>query len=527
MQKERCSEKHPTERKNWRGLSTRDSSEQKLEVYHQRIPELQKRLRKSKKVESSLWYPMPYRLRSCLSQINGSQKLSGSSSPYLTSPWPCTTVMHPQTRHWCSIPWISPRQRTASLLGTLTVTPQAGVTKTWLQKVKNLKIGRCKTIKTDKSAKALTFTTAILRVAKQSITRGARKDYTPKWSEELQNLNEEVSKARSKVAEDPSDDNNINLKKTAAKLTVEPNKAVRKSWQEKSESLNFDKEGSRLLRLVKALNGDHDCKGAPVAMEQDGETLTGKDSANDLLKQYQSPGQLNFNQEKITSAEEEVQRDLTTTDEKEPAHEVMRFPLTAQELDTALSKLNFKVDSRPWQSFKWYALQTWHPSKKKAPAAVQCQLEIGTHPKDVGKKQSRSPSTSLGSPKTCQKATTPLALRADCENWWRGSWTTGWFGIWRQITSLWMNRLDLGNTVQQRTKWPTFHNSLRMGSRRSNIQWQSGSTLKRGSRRSGQYSSWNYSEIMSGTTCYAGSPSSWKLKKHESACKGKGVAQVT
>ena len=75
---------------------------------------------------------------------------------------------------------------------------------------------------------------------------------------------------------------------------------------EKTESLNFDKEGRKLWRLVKALNRDHDCKGAPVALEQDGETLTGKDAANVLLKQYQSPGQLNFNQEKMTAAEEKV-----------------------------------------------------------------------------------------------------------------------------------------------------------------------------------------------------------------------------
>ena len=135
-----------------------------------------------------------------------------------------------------------------------------------------------------------------------------------------------MSKARSKVEEDPTDDNNINLKKAAAKLTVETNKAVRKSWQEKTESLNFDKEGSKLWRLVKALNRDHDCKGAHAPLEQDGETLTRKDAANVLLKQYQIPGQLNFNQEKITAAEEEVQRALTTTDEKEPAHEVMRLP---------------------------------------------------------------------------------------------------------------------------------------------------------------------------------------------------------
>ena len=112
-----------------------------------------------------------------------------------------------------------------------------------------------------------------------------------------------MSKARSEVEEDSTDDNNINLKKAAAKLTVETNKAVRKSWQEKTESLNFDKEGSKLWKLVKALNGYHDCKEAPVALEQDGETLTGKDAANVFLKQYQNPGQLNFNQEKITAAE--------------------------------------------------------------------------------------------------------------------------------------------------------------------------------------------------------------------------------
>ena len=100
-------------------------------------------------------------------------------------------------------------------------------------------------------------------------------------------------------------------------------------------------------RLLEDLNGDHDCKGAPVALEQDGRDITGKDAANVLLKQYQSPGQLNFNQEKMTAAEEEVQRALTTTDEKEPAHEVMRFPLTAQELDTALSKLKSKSTPGP------------------------------------------------------------------------------------------------------------------------------------------------------------------------------------
>ena len=186
------------------------------------------------------------------------------------------------------------------------------------------------------------------------------------------------------MEEDPTDDNNINLKKAAAKLTVETHKAVRKSWQEKTKSLNFDKEDSRLSRLGKALNGDHDCKGAPVALEQEGETLTGKDAANVLLKHYQSPGQLNYNQGKITAAEEEVQRALTTSDENEPSYEVMRLPLTAQKLDTDLSKLKSKSTPRPDKVSNdiLYKLGT---QARKAPSVVKCQLKIGTHPKDVEK----------------------------------------------------------------------------------------------------------------------------------------------
>ena len=102
----------------------------------------------------------------------------------------------------------------------------------------------CKTIKTDKSAKA--FTTAILRATKQSIPRGARKDYTPNWSGELQNLNEEESKARSKVEEYPTDDNKNKSEESFCRSAVETNKAVRKSWHEKTESLNFEKVSSKL-----------------------------------------------------------------------------------------------------------------------------------------------------------------------------------------------------------------------------------------------------------------------------------------
>ena len=129
--------------------------------------------------------------------------------------------------------------------------------------------------------------------------------------------------------------------------------------------------------------GDHDCKGAPVALEQDGETLTGKDATNVLLKNYQSPGQINYNQEKITAAEEEVQRALTTTDKKEPSYEVMRLPLTAQELDTDLSELKSKSTPGPDKISNDMLYKLGTQAKKLL--VVQCQLKIGTHPNDVEK----------------------------------------------------------------------------------------------------------------------------------------------
>ena len=141
-----------------------------------------------------------------------------------------------------------------------------------------------------------------------------------------------------------------------------------------------------------------------------------------------------------------------------------------------------------------------------------------------GKKQSRSPSTSLGSPKTCQKATAPLALRAACANWWRGSWTTGWFSIWRQITSLWMNRLDLDSTEDQVTYISQLIEDGFQKKQHTVAVWLD--LEKAFEKVWTEGSSWNYLEIMSRTTCYAGSPSSWKIEKHVSACKGKGVAHV-
>ena len=221
------------------------------------------------------------------------------------------------------------------------------------------------------------------------------------------------------MEEDPTDDNNINLKKAAAKLTVEAHKGVRKSWHEKTESLNFDKEGSKLWRLVKALNGDHDCKEAPVALKQDGETLTGKEAVNVLIKQYQSPVQLNFNQEKITAAEEEVQRALATTDEKELAHEVMSLPLAAQELDTALSKLKSKSTPGPDKVLNHMLCKLVIQARKKLLQLYNASWKSGHIPK-MWKKAIQIPIHKSGKTRNMPESYHPISVTS-CLCKWRGS----------------------------------------------------------------------------------------------------------
>jgi len=102
-----------------------------------------------------------------------------------------------------------------------------------------------KSSNTNRSARE--FTQAILQAAKESIPRGARRDYIPNWSEELRMLNDKVTIAREAVENLPSTENNIQLKKAAAEFKKATNSAVRKSWHEKTSSLNLHRQGNKLM----------------------------------------------------------------------------------------------------------------------------------------------------------------------------------------------------------------------------------------------------------------------------------------
>ena len=87
------------------------------------------------------------------------------------------------------------------------------------------------------------FNVSILTAAHKSIPRGARQNYKPYWSEELERLDEELSAARREAETNPSQDNHNHLQHTKAKFLRYKLQARRKSWRNKTASLNLEKDG--------------------------------------------------------------------------------------------------------------------------------------------------------------------------------------------------------------------------------------------------------------------------------------------
>ena len=90
----------------------------------------------------------------------------------------------------------------------------------------------------DKNASA--FTTAVLDAAKKSIPRGRRRDYKPWWNEKLEDLHNELSKARDDLETNPSPQTINRHKQLKEDFDREKQLQIQTSWREKTASLNLE-----------------------------------------------------------------------------------------------------------------------------------------------------------------------------------------------------------------------------------------------------------------------------------------------
>lgn len=115
----------------------------------------------------------------------------------------------------------------------------------------------------------------VLQAAHECIPRGTHKDYKPFWSNQMQELQDEMTEARQKIENHPSDENDTQLEQTKAKFLKAKLQARRQSWREKTAALNLEKDGKKLWRHVGQLN-DKESSTHNITLEENEELLTDK-----------------------------------------------------------------------------------------------------------------------------------------------------------------------------------------------------------------------------------------------------------
>ena len=182
----------------------------------------------------------------------------------------------------------------------------------------------------------------ILQAAHESIPRGARREYKPYWTNQLQQLQDEMSEARNKAETSPTDQNHLQLQQTKARFLKAKVQAIREGWREKTAALNFEKDGKKLWRLVGQLN-DEDNKGQTITLEENGELLTGRQAANRFADNYAKESSVPVSPQQ----QREARREQRERQSKDTNVTPMKQPLTLHEQEVALKKLKTRKSPGP------------------------------------------------------------------------------------------------------------------------------------------------------------------------------------
>ena len=83
------------------------------------------------------------------------------------------------------------------------------------------------------------FNASIIKAAKECIPRGARKNYIPYWSSDLQKAHDNLTKATEEAEQKPSLKNNNTLQQCKAQYQKKNIECKRKSWRQKTAGLLY------------------------------------------------------------------------------------------------------------------------------------------------------------------------------------------------------------------------------------------------------------------------------------------------
>ena len=186
------------------------------------------------------------------------------------------------------------------------------------------------------NAKIKAFDQAVLKAAQESIPRGARKNYRSYWTEKLQQQEDAVGEARNLVDQNLSEEN-IFLTATSARHRETLTQDALKTWHEKTEQINHDRDGKKLWNFMAALN-DEKHRSSQIILEQEGELCAGKQAANILIRQCAETSDL-----QVPTDRKREQR-AGSDHQEEP---IMNSPFVTKELEDALNTVKFKEAPDP------------------------------------------------------------------------------------------------------------------------------------------------------------------------------------
>ena len=187
------------------------------------------------------------------------------------------------------------------------------------------------------------FNNSVAQTAKESIPNGARKDYTPYWTSELQKAHDVLTEARREAETNRNRENHIKLQETKAKFLRTKLENRRKTWREKTANLDMEKDTRKLWNLTKALN-DEGTKGQKITLEEDGRILSGKTAATNFAKVYAAESSINTPQHRRKEIRQE-EKERSAGQAEIP--EAMCKDITMAELKSATTKLKKKKSPGP------------------------------------------------------------------------------------------------------------------------------------------------------------------------------------
>ena len=179
------------------------------------------------------------------------------------------------------------------------------------------------------------FTLAILKAAHGSVPRGRRKNYKPFWSPELQELHSQLSSARNQMEKDPTPANISAHSIARDKYDEEKEKQQKTSWQEKTASLNMERDTTKLWRLTKAINEDNQARYSTTVLSENNSHYTGKMAANILAENFKDNSLLDIPRDRAAEVRNQVKHAASIA----TASQLMTADFTIQELQDACRRL--------------------------------------------------------------------------------------------------------------------------------------------------------------------------------------------